>query len=131
MELAVEEWKTSLRYNPHFSRSRVNLATAYSILGETEKAIEEYNRALLYDSSLHHAAYYGLARIHHGQGNLERAIEYYLRAIETNPRFEIAHLGLGRAYQEKGLFEKATEEAMKVLELNPDSEEARRLLMGR
>jgi tetratricopeptide (TPR) repeat protein len=92
--------------------------------------MNEYNIALVSDTSFHDRCYLGLAVIHHRRKDRDRAIEYYLRSIEINPRFEFTHLMLGHAYHEKGLLEKAKEAWKKVLELNPNNEDAIKSLKG-
>jgi tetratricopeptide (TPR) repeat protein len=130
LDKAIEEYKTSLKYNPDFARSRSNLAAIYTELGKTDQAIEEFNKAILSDPS-YEISYFNLAVVYHQRGDLDRAIEYYLQAITVNPRYELAHLNLGEAYYQKGLLEKAKEEWRKVLELNPDNKDAMKLLKTR
>lgn len=131
VDLAVKEWQTSLRFDPTLNQSRTSLAETYFNQGLLDSAMKEYNTALLSDTSCHDRCYLGLGLIHHRREDRDRAIEYYLRSIEIDPRFELARLMLGHAYHEKGLFEKARKEWKKILELNPDNETAIRLLGGR
>ena len=130
VDLAINEWKTSLRYDPKLNRCRTRLADLYFNRGLIDSAMKEYNIALVSDTSFHDRCYLGLAVIHHRREDRDRAIEYYLHSIEINPRFEFTHLMLGHAYHEKGLLEKAKEAWKKVLELNPDNEDATKLLKG-
>lgn len=130
LDLAVDKYKTSLKYDPHFAPSRNNLAIIYAQFGKTDLAIQEFKRAILSDPS-YERSYYNLAFSYHEKGDLDFAIEYYSKAIVVNPRYELAHLNLGKAYSQKGLVEKAKEEWRKVLELNPYNKEAMKLLKGR
>jgi tetratricopeptide (TPR) repeat protein len=127
LEMAIEEYKTSLRYNPKFPDSRNNLAILYTQLGKTDLAEKEFKRTILSDPS-YEKSYYNLATLYHKKGELDLAIEYYLKAIRVNPRYEFARLSLGKAYSRKGLGEEAKEEWRKVLELNPGNKEAKKLL---
>jgi tetratricopeptide (TPR) repeat protein len=129
-DLAIGEYKTSLKCNPDFAPSRNNLANIYTHLGKTDQAIEEYKKAILSDP-YYEKTYYNFAALYHRRGELDQAIEYYSKAITLNPRYELAHLNLGKAYSQKGLVEKAKEEWKKVLELNPGNKEAMKLLEGR
>jgi tetratricopeptide (TPR) repeat protein len=128
VESAINEWETSLGFDPSLNLSRITLADAYFNQGSLDLAMMHYTTAILYDTSGHDRCYLGLAMIYHQREDRDRAIEYYLRSIGTNPRFEQAHLMLGRAYHEVGLFEKAKDEWEKVLELNPNNEAALKLL---
>ena len=130
LDLAVEEYKTSLKYHPDYAPSRNNLANIYAQSGKTDLAVEEYKKAILSDSS-YEKSYYNLAILYHKKGELDFAIQYYLKAIEVNQRYELAHLNLGKAYSQKGLVEFAKEEWQKVLELNPYNKEAINLLKSK
>ncbi len=130
LDLALEEYKTSLKYRPDYAPPRNNLANIYAQLGKTDLAVEEYKKAILSDSS-YEKSYYNLAILYHKKGKSDFAIQYYLKAIEVNQRYELAHLNLGRVYHKKGLVESAKEEWQKVLELNPDNKEAMNLLKSR
>ena len=127
LDLAIEAYKTSLKYHPHFALSRNNLGLVYAQLGKTDLAIEEYQKAILSDPS-YEKPYYNLASIYHAKGDFDQAIEYYSKAIRANPRYELAHLALGKSLYLKGFVEKAKEEWRKVLELNPHNEEAMKAL---
>jgi tetratricopeptide (TPR) repeat protein len=130
LEMAIEEYKTSLTYAPDFAPSRNNLANLYTELGKTDLAIEEYNRAILSDP-YYEKSYYNLANVYYKKGELDFAVEYYLKALRVNPQYELAHLNLGKVYKQKGLLEEAKKEWREVLELNPQNQEAMRLLRKR
>jgi 4-amino-4-deoxy-L-arabinose transferase-like glycosyltransferase len=128
VELAINEWEISLGFDPSLNLSRITLADAYFNQSSLDLAMMHYTTAILYDTSGHDRCYFGLAMIHHQREDRDLAIEYYLRSIEINPRFEQAHIMLGRAYHEEGLPEKAKDEWEKVLELNPNNQAAIKLL---
>ncbi len=56
------------------------------------------------------AAYVELGNIYSDQRNFERAIGFYLKAIETNPQLTDAHYRLGVAYERTGESVKAKQE---------------------
>ena len=130
VDLAIEEFKASLKSNPDFVHSRNNLGYIYLQLGKPELAIEEFKEAILSDPYFY-KPYYNLAILHHQKLDLDEAIEYYLMTIRLNTRYELAYLNLGKAYYQKGLVGKAKEEWKRVLELNPHNKEARNLLESR
>jgi len=53
------------------------------------------------------------------QGELDTAVELYLRSIETFPTAE-AHTFLGWTYSHQGKLDEAIEECKKAIELDPD-----------
>jgi tetratricopeptide (TPR) repeat protein len=125
---AIDEWETSLKYNPRLNQVRTDLASAYFDLGLTDRAEKEYKTALVEDTSYHDACYYGLGLVFSRRGDLDSAIEYYSKSLEVNPQNESSHLMLGHVYYNKGWYDKAKEEWEKVLEINPKNQEALKLL---
>jgi Flp pilus assembly protein TadD len=58
------------------------------------------------------------------EGNLDSAIEHYLKALKIAPDFYPAHNDLGSAYIKKGEFASAEKEFNEVLRLNPSDASA-------
>jgi len=52
------------------------------------------------------------------QGELDKAIEEYKKAIELNPNYTRAYTNLGTVYLEKKDYDRAIQQFKKVLELN-------------
>jgi tetratricopeptide (TPR) repeat protein len=130
VDLTVKEWKTCLVYNPNLNLCRTSLGDLYFNQGLIDSAMTEYTIALLSDTSYLDRVYLGLALIHHRREDRDQAIEYYLKSIEINPRFEFTLLMLGHAYHEKGLVKEAREAWRRILELNPNHQDAIKLLRG-
>ncbi|MCK9432043.1 MAG: tetratricopeptide repeat protein [Candidatus Omnitrophica bacterium] len=64
-------------------------------------------------------AYFNLAQIYDAAGDKDKAMSFYLRAIEISPRNANAHFYLGVLYAGRGKGSDAREEFLKVLELDP------------
>lgn len=127
LDLAIEEYRASLKYQENFAPSHNNLGLVYVRLGKIDLAMEEYRKAILSDPS-YEKPYYNLGNLYRQRGELDQAIGYYLKAIQANERYELAHLALGKVYYLKGFVEEAKSEWRKVLELNPNNMEVRRAL---
>lgn len=56
---------------------------------------------------------------YHRQGNIDKAITYYKKAIELNPEYPTAYNDLGIAYEQQGKLAKAEENYLKALQLDP------------
>ncbi len=69
--------------NPQIAQTYNLRGIAYDVIGEGQKAIEDYETALDLDPE-HAGAYNNLGVAYAGQGNYSRAIEYYSRAIELD-----------------------------------------------
>lgn len=59
-----------------------------------------------------------LGMIYMDEGNMEKAFEFHLRAIATNPFNAVAHLDLGRIYERRGNREAAIVHYLEFLRIN-------------
>ena len=64
----------------------------------------------------------GIAYQH--EGDYDRAIESFTKAIELNPTYAIAYYNRGNAYRDKDNFDRAIADYTKAIELKPDFVEA-------
>ncbi|UCH98219.1 MAG: fused MFS/spermidine synthase [Candidatus Aminicenantes bacterium] len=64
-------------------------------------------------------AYNSLGHIYQQEGNYQRAIETFNRALALKPDFANAHLNLARAYIQASMFDQAEEKLLETRELNP------------
>ncbi len=103
-----------------------NLGLVYSALGQVDKAIEYYQKALAIDKEIGDRRGEGnrlgnLGSAYSDLGQVEKAIEYYQKALAIaqeigDRRNEGAHLGsLGLAYSDLGQVDKAIEYYQKAL----------------
>ncbi len=58
------------------------------------------------------------------KGQLEKAEDYFKKALAQNPKLKGAHLGLGDVYLKKDEIDMAEEMYTKEIEINPDSVKA-------
>ena len=65
--------------------------------------------------------HYYLGKAYERKGRPEDAIEYYERAIETNPEFEDALVCLATLYEKAGMRHKSVEIWQRVLSTTPDA----------
>jgi len=77
------------------------LAEVYSAMGQPDKALEEYGRALNANPNSE-KAYIGSAAIHIQRDNLDQAIEQLKKAEMANPQNREVHLMLANIYEKKG-----------------------------
>ncbi len=115
--------KQALEMAPTHFGALCNLANAQMESGESEAALENYDKALkakpdapeVFDN-------YGrtLAML----GRREEAIEYYNKALKYNPNHGPAHAALARAYSEAGKPVDALKKFQQALKLSPELFEA-------
>ena len=79
---------------------------AYEKLGQTDKALADYEKAIDLDPS-YDKTYNNRAVILDKKGQLDKALVDYDKAIALNPYYDKAYLGIGIIYSKAGLFDKA------------------------
>ena len=95
--------------------------------GDLADAIRYYSNVIEFNltgSYFTFIAYNNRALAYGAQGNLERAIEDYTRAIELEPNSPLAYSNRGGAYQKQGNLERAIEDCTKAIELEPNNDQA-------
>jgi len=83
-DLALREYKKSLKANPQSAPARLRLAVDYLILGEDEKASGELEIIKKSDPENSHARFL-LALLHSSRGEFEKAREEYEAIISYSP----------------------------------------------
>jgi tetratricopeptide (TPR) repeat protein len=117
-------WSKTVMTSPNSSIAHGSLGRAYQDLGQLDKAVREYKKAIeLFPKD--YKAYYNLGVLYDGQGALQEAVANYKRAIAINPTFIDAHFNLGNIYYNQGLLEAAIHHYRKLTELDPADYEAR------
>lgn len=116
---AIEQYQMILAIDPAPSaRTYNNLGIAYAEIGETERAIESFDRALRI-SPAYARAHVGRGIAFHKKGWTERAIEEFRAAIRLDPYLADAHHNLGVAHAEQGNYREAEEAMRRASALNP------------
>lgn len=94
--------------------------------GKHDKALYSYNEALdflkriPFSKQRQKEVFYKLGDVWLGKGDYERAIIYYKKAIEIDPKNSQAIKGLGDAYFELGFFDEAIKFYKYSIELSPN-----------
>ncbi len=66
------------------------LGIAYRKQKKFDKAIDAYNKALIYGSKKDEKVYYNIGRCYYEMGDIKKAIEYMEKALKINPSFKEA-----------------------------------------
>lgn len=88
--------------------------------GNYDNAVETYGNLIALDAK-NDAAYSGLAEAYDNLGEIEKAEEAYLSAIEIKPDYWLGHKNLGNFYMKNGDYEKAIIPLQQVVALTPDN----------
>ena len=128
-DLAISEYRKVLALEPgrtgiHFRLGRTLLARLRQTNSRPEdsaEALKEFEQELQLDSSNANAAY-EIAEIHRRSGELDKAREFFDRALKHYPDFEEAQVGLGRVLIALGKPGEALPHLRKAITLSPEDE---------
>ncbi len=126
VEEAITALKKSLELQQFHSETWFLLGTAHLLREESEQdlnqdlkqALAALEKAWILNLS-HSPTYTNLGILYTKYKNFEQAMEYFLQAIEFNPRDANAWKNLGMCFDELGDKEKAYRALKKAVELNP------------
>jgi tetratricopeptide (TPR) repeat protein len=112
--------ETSGLQNEVLSGILVNRAHLYSVTGQADKALADYDRAIALDRS-NSMAYNNRANALKGKGRYDDAIADYTRAIELNPRNAMIYNNRATVYKNKDMYERSVADLDKAIELAPQN----------
>ncbi|MHA1544567.1 MAG: tetratricopeptide repeat protein, partial [Alphaproteobacteria bacterium] len=118
-----EAWalmEKSLEVNPNQPNVLNNLANLFNDIGENEKAVDLFKKALSIQRD-YWDAWYNLGKVYFDMKRYDEAETALIKARDNwqspEPR---PHTLLGSLYQNRGDFDKANQNFLKALEVNPD-----------
>ena len=94
---AIEMASRALDLSPDKTEAVVNMALAYDMNGESDKAMAEYQKALAKnpnDSDL----MFNMARLYFNSGEFDKAVQMFQKVIFQNPEDYDANINVGNAY---------------------------------
>ena len=131
--LLVWQYEAKIAQDPHNPGLHYSLGVVFSKMQKVEDAIKEYEQAVAMDPGFGNALF-NLASSYEAVGTLEKAADYYIKAIDAvsqNHEFDYySYFHLGLIYQKLGNADKARDCFKKSLEINPSSKEAKEKLSG-
>ena len=90
------------------------------IVNKMESMINLYKKAINIDPK-YADAYYNLAKLYQGVGEMGPALELYHKVLELNPRDKDTYFNLGKLYQEQNDPEKAIWAYNQTIEIDPEN----------
>ncbi len=119
-ETAIAEFKKILEYEPNDFGSLCNLASCLCELKKFDEALTYYLKAVQADSTEAYVVYNNIGYfINLEQKDYKKAIEYFDKAIKSNPKFGYSYSNKGYAHYMIGDLKTAMREINKSLELAP------------
>ncbi len=94
---ALSIYRQALELQPHNAKIHCNLGFLYWGKGDTDEAVKSYELAIKYDTA-YDIAYNNLGVIYlDDMGRVNKAVELFTKAIESNPSYALAYFNLARA----------------------------------
>jgi len=131
--LAEKEFLAAIEANPETFQAYYQLAYLYSVMKKPEKAMEVIDKLIASYPAETDAYFHGAKIAVILDYQLDRAIEYLQKYLQTkpgesSPSLASAHHLLGVIYQKKGDTEGARQQFQSALQLNPHLEVAKKAL---
>jgi serine/threonine protein kinase/tetratricopeptide (TPR) repeat protein len=117
---AVVNCQKAAVLGPNLASARYCLGRVFRSMGDYEKAVEQYHRALELEPTSDDA-YDGLAAAYEQLGRLEDAEQLYKQAISTRSEYWATYNRLGLFYMAHARYEEAASMFSHVVSLAPDS----------
>lgn len=122
--LAFEYYDNAININPLSSEAIYAKAKLFQDINQIKDAVLLYNRILKNDS-LHVFSIYNLGAIEFGiNKDPQKAIDYFTKAINVNPKYAEAYFARGACYQELNDKNNALADYSMCLQLKPNYEPA-------
>ena len=118
VEKAFDVLLRSTRENPGDPVMWSDLGNAYRVKGESELAVECFERALR--AQPHPDFYLNLGGVRFVMGEPEEAIRLFTLGLQMNPRHTLLQYSIGNAYASQGRTEEAVRSFEATLRIQPD-----------
>jgi tetratricopeptide (TPR) repeat protein len=124
-EGAKSDYEKSLNLNPNNKEIYKNLANVYTMLGDSEKALENINLGIKGASGDEQLSYLILQGIYyHKKGDLDNAEKSFSEAYAINNQSAVVLTNQAAVMLDKGEFEQALEKCTKAIDIDPTKTEA-------
>ena len=119
LEQSQENYQLSIKQDPNYIPSIINLGNLFQEQERHEEAIIQYKKAIMINPN-DEKIYNNLGLSYFKMHLYENSLEEYRKAIIINPRYEEAIFGLGNSYDMIGNPGEAMKELNRVIAINPN-----------
>ncbi len=120
---AIREFEECVSILPTYTQAYEELGLAWHRVGNPDKALDYYDRALKLDSK-RAATYSNMAIIFFERKDYAKALELHKAAVSVDPNFENGYLNIGSIYGQMGDYGQAIGNFEKVIKINPANAKA-------
>jgi tetratricopeptide (TPR) repeat protein len=121
---ARKEFEKAIRLNPNYMEAYNALGFAMEALGDDAAAFEDYQAALRINEERHGkfvAPYINLSGYYNRRSELDVAVEYAKKALEMNPKSDLAYFQIAKAYRAKEDWNGAAKALENAIAIKPSS----------
>ena len=118
---AMDAWNETLTISPTNTETLLRRGILHYRRGDLELAKADLEKAVRFSGGFNARAYFWLGICHSNEGNPNRAITEYSRAIRFDPFFSLAYHNRGLSYMKIGRFTQATQDFNEVLRREPEN----------
>ncbi|MFC1646531.1 tetratricopeptide repeat protein [Candidatus Omnitrophota bacterium] len=118
-DMAIPEFKESIKINPRFDQAYDNLGVAYDKSGKLEEAIIQHKKALEI-SPYNVKIYNNIGNAYNKLNQFDKAIEAYKNALKLNPDYKAVYNNLGVIYYKQGMYNEAEKYWRQALKIDPN-----------
>ena len=133
MTSAITNFQNCLKVDPNYEPAREKLIQAYQKTGQSNQALRQVEQRVKSQQghrSFHESAdsYNRLGTLHYRQGDMDKAIDAFEKALKRSPHHKTAKQNLNQLYRQKAFnalkrraFDEATTYFEKAIRLNPEN----------
>ena len=119
----IKLYTATLTLNPRIVEDYIKRGNAYNYIGEHDKAIADYDRAIKLKPN-YAKAYYNRGNAYRDKVDFDQAIADYTKALELKPDYVEAYYNRGKLYVERDAYDKAIDDFSAVIKLDPEHADA-------
>lgn len=109
-------WLDAVKKEPEGATVHGQLGAAYTELGDTTKALEQFQIALKINPA-YADAYTNIGLLYYNMGQVDRAVEYFQKSLQLKPASPETHNNIGLAYARLGKLDQAVDSFQESLRL--------------
>jgi len=124
--MALKEFQTAIQLNPAYMKAYGNLGLVMEVLGKNDEAVRDYTTAAQINETQHLKSpwpFEFLSAHYNRDREPGQAIEYAQRALQMDPKCDLAYYDLAKAYQAQSEWQKAIDAAQRAIAINSSTPE--------